>query len=493
MLLREMTSSAFAHSFKRFARLAVAGLALAGLAACGGGGGGGNASPEMTITPAPTADQLEAATVISAGEPVDGTLESADDVKYYRLDVAETSVVEFTLDAEAGTEIALLDSSGGVVLVHAVTASEATVRHTVRQGSIYARVRNAVKKANQNRLFRLVNRVTKVTAYAGTVIDVLRGIPKGEIPIGPGGAAGISYDLRGVFSRPDDQPLTYRVGGHAGLLSVKIERESLRLTSTGDAVPGPLTLTLTATLPDVDNIPGASVSWTLTLIGAGRVKPEYSDGVRERVETGLTYVSPQLGGYFEFPAGSELSYRLQGALRDSTGFTVNGARWHLAQGTDRVSVTVPSGQSLPVTSDATVIARDQHGTEATLRFFITFAAGEPAQQGEGIAIACIVNTFTCIELTAAQVAINPISDTATCTSSVNFWAWFDREQVPQCPRTGGYPIITSCLLDGKHIFSYDPQSAIEGNVGGAEGVIQSKRAFCLIGSGSNIFTIHKQP
>ena len=39
MLLRETTSSAFGRTFKRFARLAVAGLALAGLAACGGGGG----------------------------------------------------------------------------------------------------------------------------------------------------------------------------------------------------------------------------------------------------------------------------------------------------------------------------------------------------------------------------------------------------------------------------------------------------------------------
>ena len=52
MLLREMTSSALAHSFKRFARCAVAGLALAGLAGCPGGGGG---DPEPTPpTPAPT-------------------------------------------------------------------------------------------------------------------------------------------------------------------------------------------------------------------------------------------------------------------------------------------------------------------------------------------------------------------------------------------------------------------------------------------------------
>ena len=57
MLLREMTSSAYAHSFKRFAQLAVAGLALAGLAACGGGGG--SSTPAET-TPTPTPDPIPA-------------------------------------------------------------------------------------------------------------------------------------------------------------------------------------------------------------------------------------------------------------------------------------------------------------------------------------------------------------------------------------------------------------------------------------------------
>ena len=52
MLLREMTSYAFAHSFKRFAQCAVAGLALAGLAACGGGG---SSTPARTA-PTPMED-----------------------------------------------------------------------------------------------------------------------------------------------------------------------------------------------------------------------------------------------------------------------------------------------------------------------------------------------------------------------------------------------------------------------------------------------------
>ena len=50
-MLREMTSSALAHSFKRFAQCAVAGLALAGLAACGGGG---SSTPAATTPTTPT-------------------------------------------------------------------------------------------------------------------------------------------------------------------------------------------------------------------------------------------------------------------------------------------------------------------------------------------------------------------------------------------------------------------------------------------------------
>ena len=50
-MLREMTSSALAHSFKRFAQCAVAGLALAGLAACGGGG---SSTPAATAPTTPT-------------------------------------------------------------------------------------------------------------------------------------------------------------------------------------------------------------------------------------------------------------------------------------------------------------------------------------------------------------------------------------------------------------------------------------------------------
>ena len=135
MLLREMTSSALAHSIKRFARLAVVGLALAGLAACGGGGGGSSTPeettpttprntptplpdnstpppPEMTITP--SGDTIAEAIDITGMETVEGELDSADDVDYYKIQVDEPTEVTLWVDsADVGFQV--LDSEGNVL------------------------------------------------------------------------------------------------------------------------------------------------------------------------------------------------------------------------------------------------------------------------------------------------------------------------------------------------------------------------------------------
>ena len=356
-------------------------------------------TPEITSTPAPTADQLAAAVVIAAGETVEGTLESADDVKYYRLEVAETSVVELTIDAEAGTEIALLDSSGGVVLVHAVTASEGTVRHTVRQGSIYARVRNAVKKVNQSKIFRLVNKVTKVTAYAGAVINAVRGIPKGEIPLGPGGSAGIKYDFTGVFSGPDDQPLTFKIGGHLGFLSVEFEKESFRLTPTSDAVPGPLNLTITATPLDVDNIPGASVSFTMTLVEAPnrapRPKPEYVDGDVLKFLTPGQWFSAQVLEYMEDDQGDTLRWEKMETLSSiGTGWSAQlfGTGTHADTNKHTLHVELDADQAMAGDNiRLKLTAIDEENLTGTLVFVIGAKVKEPA--GDASASAACENAL----------------------------------------------------------------------------------------------------
>ena len=86
MLLREMTSSALAPSFKRFARLAVAGLALAGLAACGGGGSSTPATTPMEM-------EMEMEMEMKIEPPEDGTTlrscfeahpDLVNDICYYR-------------------------------------------------------------------------------------------------------------------------------------------------------------------------------------------------------------------------------------------------------------------------------------------------------------------------------------------------------------------------------------------------------------------------
>ena len=386
MLLREMTSSALAHSFKRFARCAVAGLALAGLTACGGGGGGGSASPapttpEITITPvdpeAVPTEMFDAATDVVADTPVDGELESADDVKYYRLEVAERSEFEFTLDAEAGIEITILDSDGSVIAT-AETASEATTTVSAPAGNLFVRIRDKGKlgwdRLNQTKGVKAFNWVAKRVAVIQNLFNIIRKIPHVNLTAA---GAGVEFDFRDHIQLPDGRRIVSSVSASLPGVSASIQGTTVRLSS-GRLAHGGVRFVLKLCVPIVGYCFYEAFSGTVAR--AGRVKSEYSDGVRERVEGGMrTYVSPQLGGYFEFPAGSELSYRLQGALRDSTGFVVNGAQWHIGQGSDRVSVNVPSiVESLPVMTDATVIARDQHGTEATLRFFITFT-----EEGDG--------------------------------------------------------------------------------------------------------------
>ena len=115
MLLREMTSSALAHSFKRIAQLAVAGLALAGLAACGGGGGGGTAAPTTPQIPiTPSGDTIAEAIDITGMETVEGELDSADDVDYYEIRVDEPTEVTLWVDtADVGFQV--LDSEGNVL------------------------------------------------------------------------------------------------------------------------------------------------------------------------------------------------------------------------------------------------------------------------------------------------------------------------------------------------------------------------------------------
>ena len=148
MLLREMTSSALAPSFKRFARCAVLGLALAGLAACGGGGGSSTPAATAPTTPTPSTppeipitqdhpDTLEAAVVVAAGATVEGSIGSADDVDFFKVQLTDPGTVTFWTTGEADTVIGLLDGEGADL---SPTVSEGRVSKATTLDEVFARV-----------------------------------------------------------------------------------------------------------------------------------------------------------------------------------------------------------------------------------------------------------------------------------------------------------------------------------------------------------------
>ncbi len=293
-MLREMMSSAFAHSFKRFAKLTLVGLALAGLTACGGGGGASTPKtatpaetptptpPEIPITPTPTdlppptEAELLAATVLNAGEAVTASLESADDVKYYRLDVAERRTIEFTLDADEGIEIAILDSSGNIITT-AVTASEATTRVQAPQGSLYVRVRDKLKKGwkalNENRGTKRIRLIAKVLGVLENFYNVYKRIPRLNLTIL---GKEVVIDLRDHI-RDDGRKVTWSVVGNIPGVVVTLQGTEVRLEATGEAVPGPRELTLKVAEPVLNSVGFEVIKMDLLVSAAGlRVKPEFS-------------------------------------------------------------------------------------------------------------------------------------------------------------------------------------------------------------------------
>ena len=276
MLLREMTSSALAPSFKRFARLAVAGLALAGLAACGGGGGSSTPAatapttptptPEIPITPAPATDHpntLEAAVVIAAGATVEGSIDSPDDMDFFKVQLTDPGTVTFWTTGEADTVITLLDgdgndlsaaagsvssrpAGGGTGLVAAtLTTADSAGRVSVTTGldEVVARVSgredgntgdyNLRNEFEGNLAPRVLEALAPVTVKAGSSITV---------------------DLSGAFEDPEGGALTfgYRFGaGQVGPVSlgVTISGSIMNITSPAAMQPGPVSITVSASDP----------------------------------------------------------------------------------------------------------------------------------------------------------------------------------------------------------------------------------------------------
>ena len=282
MLPREMTSSALAHSFKRFAQGAVAGLALAGLAACGGGGGSSTPAattpttpttptpstpPEIPVTPAPATDHpntLAAAVVVAAGATVEGSIDSSDDVDFFKVQLTDPGTVTFWTTGEADTVITLLDGDGndlsaaagsvssrpagggaGLVAAAADTADSAgRVSVTTGLDEVFARVSGRQggstgdyslhNEVVENLAPRIVKRFTTVTAKAG--------------------GAAATVDLSEFFSDPEGGALTFSASLPAGSigpvsLGLNVSGSVLSIIGPANLRPGPVSITVTASDP----------------------------------------------------------------------------------------------------------------------------------------------------------------------------------------------------------------------------------------------------
>ena len=337
-MLRERTDPAFARAFKRIAQLALLGIALAGLTSCGGGGSSTPKTatpaetptptpPEIRITPTPTdlppptEAELAAATIITPGETITGTLESADDVKYYRLEVVEDSSFEFTLDAEAGFEVAILDGIGNV-LTTAKTASEAKASISAKKGHVYTRV---TRDTSLGRGFNSYELKAKLLDDVGSLLPVRfkKGLPRITIPL-PNGS--VTIDLTPLAHTPPLGEPDVIAKFSLSMGNFKVEGQTLKPTISYAGAPVSREIFRgTATLCVQDACAQELAEILVQTIGV-TVKEDYRpetgellrgyDEVRTSgtpVSASLAWGSRPLNEYFDYPTDAVVSFALEGA------------------------------------------------------------------------------------------------------------------------------------------------------------------------------------
>lgn len=294
---------------------------------------------------------------IVAGQSVEGSLASPDDVDYFRLELNEPGTISVTIDAEPGVEIALLDADSNVLITE-VTSSSATITAAVNKGSYFTRIRKAAgKKLSESGKYLLKN----VTTNVESVINIIRGIPDVELQVG---AASLRIDLTNHFSTGlINVPLTYRITlSVAGIVSFTLERSALTISSAHGATPGSVNVRVTAT--DAENNVAVDV-FKATLKDAPNQPPKTNSAFPQEVTLtpGEPYRLP-LKNFFEDETPDKLTYTL--AIEDE-----RGEGW---------GVEIVGGKILAVSSQAgmkdgdivifTVTATDPEGLSAKQRFII---------------------------------------------------------------------------------------------------------------------------
>ena len=366
------------------------GLTILSVAGCGGGGGGGSQAvtppaDEMIITPDDGTPSVPdhsftpaGATPVVSGETMEGSLDSPDDVDYFRLELTEPGTILATINAEPGVEIAVVDGNGNV-LATAVTASDATVGVTVSEkGTFFLRVLHEGLAEVGPKLYRVGAFVAK---RIGAVINILRGIPTISLL----GSVEVSLDLREYFEAPEGGMATYEVRASSGLLNLRVEQSALKISTLAPEFAGPVTVTVCAELQHLQVIrpnvllPG---SFPLFLIGQtfkSRTCLEFTvraEQLPRQIEGTELSVSVAQGGevtitltdYIEDPEGGTLTFA-HGSLPSGFGVTTDGATWTLAT----QSAVEPGEYRLPVRATA------ENGQSAEFEFAVTVEAAGPRQ------------------------------------------------------------------------------------------------------------------
>ena len=492
------------HTFFRgraWLAVAVSCLFVASLSACGGGGGDGEVTPKMTITPTPTGDFARAiaeAPTITPGETVTASLESADDVKYHRLEVAETSTIELMIDAEAGIEIALLDSHEAV-LATAVTASEATERITVQRGSYFVRVKDALRRGARSakKGYSFVARAFAVATNINSVINIIRGIP--DVDLNAYGF-GVVLDLTDYFGGPDDRVPDFRTakfGVAAPGLTLTIEQTKLSIRPNTNVGPGVVRVTVYASIP---GLPGAAIPFSVEIGVEGlRVKPEFSvaggtfsqpAGERRRTNSLESYFEYQIEATSNNAFLTDLirGWRYIAAIQaDNTGWTAEIVGGILIVG-------APSNAEDGSAISVHVTVKDRLGSTATVKF--AFSVGENSgMQPVGSPDTDSPSGYSCMSSHNSSRTHLSVCIHYRSSDGLRACLAVGGRQVSECPRTGGeeFVVITSCReADGRwETFDYHHSSnpSLRGSAGirSRNILIETARSSC-----SGTFSIHKQ-
>ena len=477
-------------------------LAL-GLFGCSGGGGGGNV---VGITPQPPGgdhpDTRANAAVVRPGQEIEATLASADDVDFFRIDLAERQEIKFTLDAEAGIEIAVLDSDGNVI---ATAVTESKVETTISAvGRIFIRVRDKTKRGwdrlNRTKGVKAYSFVMDVVAVAKTIINIKRGIPHYMLTVG---GVGVDFDLRDHFTLPDGRRVVSSVTARLPGVSASIQGTTVRLSASGATVPGGVRLVLKLCIPLTSYCFHEAFAATVIppRATALRVKPEFrTSGGSFTLAAGERKQITFLRNYFERevePAqeGSPAWTRERRSWRYTAAFVPPNPRprgWTAAiTGTSpdqllRVVAPASSDTQAPdevvvaVTVTKTVTARERQ--TATVRF--TFEVEEeeetptPPDSG-GPSFACYFTSGT--HTSCAEYF--PGSRTTECSPT--------RTRRSSCPITDErYPLITSCDYRGRSLPFANRERTFNYLGRNNQPTILSARSGCVLAGG--VFTIHKQ-